>query len=648
MEYLSMKKVIHGDLSARNILLSSELNAKISDFGLSKKMYQYSHCSKNGTEPLPWRWLALESLKNLQFSTASDVWSYAILLWEIFTLGEQPYPGVSSLTNNFILNLEQGLRPTLPPFSTSDIYNMMSSCWDEDPTRRPSFVILKTRLQDVEETFKIKASTAESPCEELRVSIDNKTCNNLHEPYINRIVSIKVSRNCAQLYDELNCNGNSIQISWFSPSPEDLGVWDFHNKTQSVIACQYPCVPDVGSSVSVNNANDVIKIEMYSESFYKGKLYSVNVQGCTHLNESLMIRFQIGSIKVPSNECVLAFIVDGEDLDVPPVGTGTDADCVVGSNKLNVVEFRDGMPKLDDFQSWGAFRKLKFLMAFSPCQCNRFEGTTTTTSISETSSLSTTSLELSSSTYFSQTSPESSTPISSSQSMAPTTTKIASSTTNMTPTTSKLTSTTIPSYELYIEFYSKPNFGGKSVKMSLNFTDCKNLFEGEFAEWEGVPQSMKVSNGSCVEVYKEHFCSGSIHVEMTMAVEVPDLSQIFGLGERIRSLQTCNKIIETTTTTDGKENFQEALNNGWSSTVWITIAGICAFIAIALTLVLIRFKKRANSATSSETLSEKEIEEFMKGLGLQMGFIFNEEESGTSARRKMRKDPMSLVPSCWH
>ncbi|ODM86779.1 putative insulin-like peptide receptor [Orchesella cincta] len=77
MEYLSMKKVvIHGDLSARNILLTADLTAKVLDFGLSKKMFCYSPYTRNGEDPLPRRWLALESLKNLEFSTASDVFFY--------------------------------------------------------------------------------------------------------------------------------------------------------------------------------------------------------------------------------------------------------------------------------------------------------------------------------------------------------------------------------------------------------------------------------------------------------------------------------------------------------------------------------------------------------------------------------------------
>ena len=100
MEFLSKKNIYHGDLATRNILLDEQLVAKISDFGLSRRLYHdLSRCSlyKEDTSALklPMKWLALEVLKHGQVvSSKSDVWSFGILLWELFQLGAEPYlPG---------------------------------------------------------------------------------------------------------------------------------------------------------------------------------------------------------------------------------------------------------------------------------------------------------------------------------------------------------------------------------------------------------------------------------------------------------------------------------------------------------------------------------------------------------------------------
>lgn len=76
MDYLSSRKVLHGDLAARNILLADDNIVKICDFGLARSMYKNDNYKKKGEAPLPFKWLALESISDHVFSTYSDVWAF--------------------------------------------------------------------------------------------------------------------------------------------------------------------------------------------------------------------------------------------------------------------------------------------------------------------------------------------------------------------------------------------------------------------------------------------------------------------------------------------------------------------------------------------------------------------------------------------
>ncbi|CAL8103213.1 unnamed protein product [Orchesella dallaii] len=138
MDFLCDMKVVHGDLAARNLLLSEKKQIKIADFGLARQLYQYSVYVKRQNAPLPWRWLAIESLTDMNFSTKSDVWAFGVVLYEIFTLGKAPY-NIQQFTLEFIEKLRNGTRLEQPSFCPDCVYKQMQTCWLENPEDRPSF-----------------------------------------------------------------------------------------------------------------------------------------------------------------------------------------------------------------------------------------------------------------------------------------------------------------------------------------------------------------------------------------------------------------------------------------------------------------------------------------------------------------------------
>lgn len=143
MEYLAHRLVIHGDLAARNVLLGENNVVKICDFGLARSIYHRNdHYQKKGSDPLPFKWLALECIERSEFSTKSDVWSYGILLWELFSLATNPYPGME-ISKDLIDKLRQGYRMDRPRYANKAVYEVMRQCWKERPTSRPTFWELK-------------------------------------------------------------------------------------------------------------------------------------------------------------------------------------------------------------------------------------------------------------------------------------------------------------------------------------------------------------------------------------------------------------------------------------------------------------------------------------------------------------------------
>ncbi|XP_016151702.1 PREDICTED: receptor-type tyrosine-protein kinase FLT3 [Ficedula albicollis] len=145
MEFLESKSCIHRDLAARNILVTHGKVVKICDFGLARDVINDSNYIIRGNARLPVKWMAPESLFERTYTMKSDVWSYGILLWEIFSLGVNPYPGIQVDTNFYKL-IQSGFKMDQPYYATKDVYCMMQSCWALDSRKRPSFSYLVSSL----------------------------------------------------------------------------------------------------------------------------------------------------------------------------------------------------------------------------------------------------------------------------------------------------------------------------------------------------------------------------------------------------------------------------------------------------------------------------------------------------------------------
>ncbi|KAM6954010.1 protein tyrosine kinase 2 beta, b [Aplochiton taeniatus] len=144
--YLGGVNMVHRDIAVRNILVASPDCVKLGDFGLSRYI-EHEEYYKASVTRLPIKWMAPESINFRRFTTASDVWMFAVCMWEITSRGQQPF---FWLENRDVINqLEQGIRLPKPDDCPPALYSLMTRCWSYDPQERPTFTDLVLKISDV-------------------------------------------------------------------------------------------------------------------------------------------------------------------------------------------------------------------------------------------------------------------------------------------------------------------------------------------------------------------------------------------------------------------------------------------------------------------------------------------------------------------
>ncbi|XP_070560488.1 ephrin type-B receptor 1-B-like [Ptychodera flava] len=187
MRYLSDMNYVHRDLAARNILINSRLVCKVADFGLSRVKEEGAYETKGGKIPI--RWTAPEAIGYKKFTSASDVWSYGIVMWEVMSYGERPYWNWSN--RDVIKSVEKGYRLPPPMDCPQALHQMMLDCWQKERINRPTFSNLVNMLDRlIRNPSTLKNIIKARPCNPLDPNSPDSQCRSVAE----WLESIKMGR----------------------------------------------------------------------------------------------------------------------------------------------------------------------------------------------------------------------------------------------------------------------------------------------------------------------------------------------------------------------------------------------------------------------------------------------------------------------
>ncbi|XP_033760964.1 tyrosine-protein kinase RYK-like [Pecten maximus] len=146
IQFLHRQKILHKDIATRNCVIDNDLVLKITDNALSRDLFSGDYNCLGDNENRPIKWLSIEALLEKRFSTASDVWSFGVTLWELMTVGQQPYADIDPF--EMAAYLREGYRIAQPINCPDELFSVMACCWAGTPEERPKFSQLLICLQD--------------------------------------------------------------------------------------------------------------------------------------------------------------------------------------------------------------------------------------------------------------------------------------------------------------------------------------------------------------------------------------------------------------------------------------------------------------------------------------------------------------------
>lgn len=148
LNYLAKLKFVHRDIATRNCLVDSKLTVKIADFGMSRDVSSMDYYRIGSSKAcLPVRWMPPEALMYGKFTVKSDVWSYGVLMWEVYSYGRQPHTGVSNY--EVIDRIKEGRLLECPAHCPPAIFDIMKSCWTRSPAKRATMETVWSRLNQL-------------------------------------------------------------------------------------------------------------------------------------------------------------------------------------------------------------------------------------------------------------------------------------------------------------------------------------------------------------------------------------------------------------------------------------------------------------------------------------------------------------------